>query len=162
LEVQGEVGLNDRGIKDEGQERSGVGHGEEAEFDTGLLAARLPHLGQGAGGGEEQKRETDACRQQEKDRAGWILRCDGEVEMKQGLDKECEDGCGEESYMEDLLAAVGDAACQPVCEAVRVEITEEQEELKEDEAGHPDSGGAAEGGEDLAGGDRFNEEEKKG
>ena len=47
-------------------------------------------------------------------------------------------------------------------EDVGVEIAEEQQQLEEDEAGHPDGGRASEGGQDLLCSYGFDEKEQEG
>ena len=57
-----------------------------------------------------------------------------------------------------MLSPTGSvAACNPV----GVEVAEQQRDLKEDEAGEPDGGGAAEDGKQLLGGHRLDQEEQE-
>jgi hypothetical protein len=62
--------------------------------------------------------------------------------------------CNEINMLPPLRGA---AACNPM----RVEIAEQKCDLKEDQAGEPDRGGAAEGRKELLGGHRLHQEEKE-
>jgi len=151
-----EIRLNERGIEDEGEQRPGVGEGEETPENGGSLLAGEPVLQQWAGRGEQEERQSDGKAERFEDGGEGMGGSGREI----GLAEESESGAGEDE--QDDVQDGGLAGIRAAGEPVGVEVSEEQGGLKEDEAGDPHSGGAAEGGQELFGGHGLDGEEEQG
>jgi hypothetical protein len=152
--VEGEVGFDEGGIEEEGEERGKVRESKEAIPYGGGFGAGQPDLQEGAGGGEEQEGKADGGSKDEEDSADGVGGVDASEVRRDESD---------ESYCEDKKVSAGplviDCAAR---ERVGVEVAEEERGLEEDEAGEPDGGGASQDGQELLGGDGFDEEEEQG
>jgi len=114
-----------------------------------------PALQDGGGTGEDEEGKADDNRQHAEgpeDGAGLSGRLPGsrDTEGKNGEGKQ-----GEDEVEKDLLAAA-----EPARGGVGVEVTKEEDGLEEDEAGVPDSRGAAEEGEGHLGEHGLDEKEE--
>jgi len=164
LELEGEVRLDEGGIGEEGEEGACVRKGEEAVPDLASFAAGEPDLQERAGGGQEEEGQADGEGEDGEDGGDGVGGPAAEgCAVAKGFVKEKgngQRGCGEceEGEVEALSLGGEGAAVQPV----RVEVAEQERELKEDEAREPDRGGAAEGREELLGRHGLNQEEEKG
>src|ERR1700691_3530876 len=155
LHLQREVRFNQHGIKDQRQQRSGVGEREQLPRHAGLLLPRQPQLQQRAGRRKQEEGQSDGLGERPENRGQRVAGGVAQIGLRlndQQRPRQCE-----QRGVQRLCSSYG-AAPQPVC----VEISKQQSGLEEDETRNPNGGRSTERRQQLFGRHRLDSKEEKG